>query len=115
MKNATFPVILVVLGVAWLVQGRGWLPDWHSVGAIGLVVAGAVVLFAEGITKTSIVTGPMLIYAGAAWYGHDQRLAGWDVIAPLGLIVLGVCLFASRLPAVPHDRRHGGGRRGDAP
>ena len=115
MKNASFPVILVVLGVAWLVQEIGWIPDWHIVGALGLVAAGVVVLFAEGITKTSIVTGPMLMFAGAAWYGHDQRLLGWNVIAPLGLIVLGACLFVSRLPAVPHDRQHAGSRRGDGP
>ena len=115
MKNVTFPVILVVLGVAWLVQEMGWIPDWHIVGALGLVAAGVVVLFAEGITKTSIVTGPMLMFAGAAWYAREQRLLGWNVIAPIGLIVLGVCLFVSRLPAVPHNRRRADGRRGDSP
>ena len=104
MKNAAFPVILIVLGAAWLVQELGWIPDWHIVGAIGLVLAGIVVLVAEGPTKASVVSGPMLIFAGAAWFARDHRLIGWNVIGPLALIVLGICLFVSRLPAVPHAR-----------
>lgn len=115
MKNAAFPAILIVLGVAWLVQELGWIPDWHIVGAIGLVVAGIVVLVAEGPTKTSVVSGPMLMFAGAAWYARDHRLIGWNVIAPLALIVLGVCLFVSRLPAVPYARGGDAAKREHGP
>jgi len=111
MKNLTLPLLLIALGAAWLLHNVGLLPDLRSVGAIALAGAGLAVLFLEGITKQSVVSGPMLIAAGATWYARDHNLLPWSILGPLLLIVFGVCLFISRLPAVPASRA----RRPDAP
>lgn len=112
MKNLTLPLLLIALGAAWLLHNVGMLPDLRSVGAIALAGAGLAVLFLDGITKQSVVSGPMLIAAGATWYARDHRLVPWSILAPVLLIVLGICLFISRLPAVPATR---GARRPVAP
>lgn len=107
MKNLTLPLLLIALGAAWLLHNVGLLPDLRSVGAIALAGAGLAVLFLEGITKQSVVSGPMLIAGGATWYARDHNLVSWSVLGPLLLIVFGVCLFISRLPSVPASRGRG--------
>jgi len=101
MKNLTLPLVLIALGAAWLLHNVGLLPDLQSVGAIALVCAGVAVLFLEGITRHSVVSGPMLIAVGGAWYARDQNLLAWAILGPVLLIVLGVCLFVSRMLSVP--------------
>ncbi len=105
MKNMSLPIVLITIGAVWLAHVLGWLPDLRSVGAIALVVAGVAVLAIEGITKASVVSGPMLIFSGGAWYAWDHELLTKGVIAPLFLIVLGLCIFAARMPSVPVSRR----------
>jgi hypothetical protein len=110
MRKMTLPIVLIVVGALWLTHALGFIPDLRSVGGLALVFAGIAVLVSEGINKASVVTGPMLIFCGAAWYAVEQGLVARVVVAPSFLIVLGLCLLASRLPSVraASDRRSQG-------
>lgn len=104
MREATLPILLMVFGAAWLAHELGWLPDWKMIGAILLIGAGVAVLASEGITKSSVVSGPMLIFGGAVWLARQHDLLEWNLILPIGLIAFGLCLFVARLAAVPRYR-----------
>ncbi|MGA2550247.1 MAG: hypothetical protein ABSF50_08860 [Burkholderiaceae bacterium] len=104
MKNAVFPVILILFGAAWLARELGWFHQIHLVLAVGLIVLGIAILLGEGINRSTVVTGPFLIYVGAAWLIHDQALVPDQVLWPVGVIVLGVLLFVARLPSIPQTR-----------
>ena len=61
MRNASLPITLIVVGVIGVVWYLGWFPNVESVTALALVAAGVLILITDGITKSSIVLGPMLI------------------------------------------------------
>jgi len=104
MRKMTLPIVLIVVGAVWLMHVLGLLPDVRAVGGFALIVAGIAVLVSEGITKSSVVTGPVLVFWGTAWLAHEQMDMPLRYIAPVFLIVLGLCLAAARLPGVPHSR-----------
>ena len=107
MKDAALPVTLIVIGLGWLAWHYGWLPDRDWVIAVGLIVAGAAVLAFDGLTKSSIVVGPLLIGVGAAWAVHAEYRVHWTVLIAWLLVLLGVLMLAARHPRFP-DRRPGG-------
>jgi len=79
--------------------------DW--IIAAGLVVGVAAVLYLDGITKKSIVTGPFLIATGIAWALHDRWRVTWIVLFPTLLIVLGVLMLFARGANIPERRMRG--------
>ena len=104
MKNTAGPLILVLLGIAWLLHELGWRIEWEVLGASALALAGVLVLALEGFTKSSVVNGPMLIFAGAGWYAYHERWFSWNLILPVAVILLGICLVLSRVSNL-HVRR----------
>jgi len=107
MRSMTLPIVLIVLGATWLLHSFGMLPDLRAVGGVALIIAGIAVLVSEGITRSSVVTGPVLMYWGGAWLAHEQLDISMRYLVPAFLIVLGLCLVAARLPGMPHSRGNG--------
>lgn len=101
MRDAALPVMLIVVGTLWLVWHFGWFPNVDWIIAAGLVLGGIAVLVVDGITKSSVVIGPFMIAAGAAWALHDHNRLTWTVLIPLLLILLGVLMLIARSPAIP--------------
>lgn len=101
MKNSLLPIALIVFGLAWLARETGWFSQIHMALALVLIVLGAAIVLTEGINRSSLVTGPILIYAGCAWFAYDQGYAARQILWPVGVVVLGILLFISRLPNVP--------------
>ncbi len=104
MRDTTLPIALIALGAAWLAYELGWLPESRAIDAVILIVVGAGVMATEGLTRSSVVTGPILIFAGLAWLAVQQRLVAWHLVWPLGAILLGILLFIARLPGIPERR-----------
>jgi len=104
MRDAGLPIALLSLGIAWLLDSLHWLPDIQWVWVIGLVGAGVAVLFLDGVTKSSIVTGPILIVVGVLSFFHQFHGLGWRYIVPVMLITAGATLLAARSPAIPASR-----------
>ena len=74
-----------------------------------MVLAGIAVLVMDGVNKQSIVSGPLLVYIGAAVYLHNQYWLGYSPLVALGMMILGCLLLLSRSDAVkfPYKSRKG--------
>jgi hypothetical protein len=104
MRDASLPVTLIVVGLAWLAWQFGWFPDVDWIIVIGLCVGGLAIMVFDGLTKSLVVAGPLLIGAGVAYGVHLQYRVYWVVLAPCLLVLLGVLMLAARHPRFP-DRR----------
>jgi chromate transport protein ChrA len=105
MKDAALPVIMIVLGLAWLLDSLHWLPNVHWLWILGLAGAGAAIMVLDGITKSSIVAGPLLMLAGLLSFFRQYYGLGWRFIVPILLIAAGSLMLAARSPAIPDSRR----------
>ncbi len=101
MKNATFPIILIALGTFLLLHSLHLVPDIRWLWIVGLILAGIVVLVTDGITKSSIVAGPLLILTGVLQYFRLEYDLGYRIIIPILLIALGVLLLIARSGTIP--------------
>jgi hypothetical protein len=107
MRDASLPITLIIVGCAWLLWYYRLFPDIDWIIAAGLIVGGMGVLYLDGITKKSIVTGPFLIASGIAWALHDRWRVTWFVLIPTLLIFLGVLMLIARGASIPERRLRG--------
>ncbi|WP_292934481.1 hypothetical protein [Noviherbaspirillum sp.] len=104
MKDSIWPVTLIVLGLTWLLNSLDWLPDVHWLWILGLAGAGVAILVLDGVTKSSIVAGPMLILAGLLSFFRLYHGLSWRFIIPIMLIAAGTFMLAARSPSIPESR-----------
>ena len=104
MRNASLPITLIVVGVIGVVWYLGWFPNVESVTALALVAAGILILITDGITKSSIVLGPMLVAVGTSVWMHDAYRLRWWLLVSILLIVLGVLMLVARDARIPERR-----------
>ena len=104
MRDAALPIILIVLGAAWLLNSLHWLPDVQWLWILGLSGSGVAILAMDGITKSSVVAGPLLILAGILSFFHQYHALGWRFIVPIMLIASGSTMLVARSPAIPESR-----------
>ena len=99
-----FPLLLIIVGGLWFLNSMDWFPATASIVAALFFIAGCLILLLDGINKQSVVSGPMLIYAGAAVYLHTQYWVGFSPLVALGMMVLGCMLLLSRSSIVPYKQ-----------
>jgi CHASE2 domain-containing sensor protein len=104
MRDAGLPITLIVIGSAWLLWYFRLFPDIDWIIAVGLVLGGIAVLYLDGMTKNSIVAGPILIATGIAWALHDRWRVTWFVLMPMLLVLLGVLMLIARRANIPEQR-----------
>lgn len=104
MRNAALPITLIIVGVIGVIWYLGWFPNVESITAVVLIIAGALILITDRITKSSIVLGPMLIAVGASVWLHDAYRLRWWLIVSILLIVLGGLMLVARDPRIPEHR-----------
>ncbi len=104
MRDAALPITLIVVGLVWLAWYFGWIPDRSVLVSGGFIVAGIAILVADGLTKTSIVSGPFLIAMGIAWWLHDERDWSFRLIIPAMLVLLGVLMMIARNASIPERK-----------
>ena len=107
MRDATLPVVLIAGGFAMLGWNYGWIPDLNTLVAIALVVAGVAIMLLDGLTRQSLVAGPVLIAMGVAWYGFVEL--GWRsrLIIPTLMIFAGLMMLAARFAPLPTSKAKG--------
>lgn len=104
MKGATFPLLLIVIGVIWFLRSTGLAPETSSLVALFLVIAGLAVLILDGFNKATVVNGPLLMYAGAAVYLHYSELWRVSSLIALGMVLLGFLMLIARSSLIPYKR-----------
>jgi CHASE2 domain-containing sensor protein len=104
MRDAGWPITLIVVGSAWLLWYYRLFPDIDWSIAVGLVLGGIAILYLDGMTKNSIVSGPTLIATGIAWALHDRWHVTWFVLMPMLLVLLGVLMLIARRANIPERR-----------
>ena len=104
MRNTGLPITLIVVGSAWLLWYFRLFPDIDWIIAVGFVLGGSAVSYLDGMTKNSIVAGPILIASGIAWALHDRWRVTWFVLMPMLLVLLGVLMLIARRPNIPERR-----------
>jgi hypothetical protein len=113
MRGAALPVALIVFGFAGLAWYYDLFPDIDTLISLGLACGGAGILYFEGLSKASVVSGPALIAAGSAWALHSHRGVSWLALVPAMFVVVGALMLVARSPRVPErSRRRGAGAQG---
>lgn len=105
MKDATLPIVLIAVGGLWLLHNLDWIPDTRWIAAWVLVIAGAAVLALEGLTKKSVIGGPLMIGLGVLWMLRLKHFIELDIVLPCALILLGALMLIARHPAIPDIRQ----------
>ena len=98
--SLSLPLFLILFGAIWFLKSTDILPATSTL----MAVVGIIVMVFDGINKQSVVSGPMLIYAGAAVYLHTQYWVGFSPLVALGMMVLGCMLLLSRSSIVPYKQ-----------
>lgn len=102
--DATLAIALIAAGTLWLLYSLGWVPDVRWVAGWTLIGSGVLILFFDGITRKSVVGGPLLIILGLLWFAHLEWRSPASVLAPIAMIALGLLLLFARLPFIPEAR-----------
>ena len=107
MKDAALPVLLIIIGGAWLLKNLNWLPEVHWLWILGFIGAGVAILMLDGITKSSVVAGPMLILAGVLSFLRQYHALEWRFIIPIMLIGIGMFMLIARALSILESRTLG--------
>lgn len=108
MKSVAWPIVLITLGSLWFLKSTALLPDTPILLALLLSLAGVGIFLIDGLNKTSLVSGSMLIYAGAAVYFLEIRGLRFSHVVSLGMVLFGVLLLLAQSARIPERslRRH---------
>lgn len=96
MRGIVFPVALIVIGAGWLLNEMNYFPSVSWIVIIGLFVAGCAVLALEGVNKSTIVLGPMLIAGAVTTFLRQQYGLGLSVQWPVLLMLCGCLMLLAR-------------------
>jgi hypothetical protein len=107
MRDSVVPITLIAAGALWLLFNLDWVPSFDWVVTLVLIGSGVAILILEGITKKSVVGGPLLIALGVTWFLHFRFGIHWRFLAPSLFIVTGALMLAARMAAIPDVRRSG--------
>ncbi|WP_373741550.1 hypothetical protein [Neisseria sp.] len=103
MRQASLalPLFLIIFGAVWLLKTADILPETSTLVAAGIAATGVIVLVTDGINKQSVVSGPFLVYIGAAVYLYHRYYFAFSPLIAMGMVVLGLLLLLSRSNVVP--------------
>ncbi|MGL4231319.1 MAG: hypothetical protein ACRDAM_14075 [Casimicrobium sp.] len=107
LRDATFPILLIVGGLALLAWNLGWIPEWNTLVAVAFILAGIAVLVFDGVTKKSVVAGPVLIAAGIGWYGYFELAWRSRLVIPLLMIFAGFMMLIARFAPIAETKESG--------
>ena len=104
MRDSIFPITLVAAGAVWLLFNLDWIPSFDWLVTLILIGSGVGILLIEGVTKKSIVGGPLLIAIGVTWLLHFYVGVRWRFLAPSLCIIAGILMLIARADSIPEMR-----------
>ncbi len=94
------PIALIVIGSGWLMHRLDVFPSVNWIVILALLFAGIAVLLLEGVNKSTVVIGPMLIAGGVTTFLQQHYDFSRSIQIPLLLILCGVLMLVSRSPRI---------------
>jgi hypothetical protein len=88
-QKLTVPILIITVGVAWLLNTLNVVPDVDWVWSLGLLAAGILTLTIGGITKTTLVVGPLLLVGSVFSVLRQTGRLQEQTEIPLLVIILG--------------------------
>lgn len=99
--SVSLPIVLITLGSLWFLKSTYLLPETSTLLALLLAAAGVILFVIDGFNKSSLVTGPMLMYGGAAVYLYDSAGLRLSHVLSLGMVLMGILLLLARSDRIP--------------
>ena len=98
------PIIIILFGIAWLLNSFNVIPGVDWLWTIGLAAAGIVSIVVGGLTKFTIVIGPFLVIA--SFFSVLRQTGRLDINyeVPILIIVLGVLMMVAQLSKLPAQK-----------
>ena len=92
-----FPILIITLGVAWLLNTQHVLPgvDWIWTGSLG--VCGVLVLVVSGVNKFTFVLGPFLVAGSILSVLRQTGHLTLNIEVPVLFIITGLLLLLAYL------------------
>ncbi|QEL56180.1 hypothetical protein [Chromobacterium paludis] len=103
-RGAALPIALICIGGVWLLKSAAWLPNTPTLLALLLFAAGVLLFAVDGFNKSTLVSSPLLAYAGASIYAMDQLNLAASHFMAFGMVLAGVLLLIARSDRVPERR-----------
>jgi len=100
-KRLVVPILIIVVGVAWLLNVMGVIPgvDWIWTGC--LAAAGILTLALGGVNKLTVVVGPFLIVASVCSILRQTGRLPIDYEIPILTILIGCLLLLAYVLDLP--------------
>ena len=99
-RDLVIPILLLVFGVGWLLNGMGFIPGIDWTWSIGLAACGIMTL-ASGLTRRTFVNGGFLITASALSIARQQFGMELKIEVPLLVIAYGGLMLIGNLLKLP--------------
>ena len=98
------PIIIILFGIAWLLNSMSVIPGVDWLWTIGLAAAGIASIMVGGLTKFTIVIGPFLVIA--SFFSVLRQTGRLDINyeVPILIIVLGVLMIVAQLSNLPAEK-----------
>ena len=110
MRKFFAPILIMIVGLAWLLNVLKVLPGVNWIWTLGLAAVGIVLLAVEKINKVNFVAGTFLIVASIFSIMRQTGHLNADIEVPLLTIVLGFLIFLSLAVRLPVPRWYDTGR-----
>ena len=103
-KRLIPPVLVILVGVAWLLNAEKLISGVDWVWTIGLAAAGISTLLFGGCNRLTMVIGPFLLIASVTSILRQTGVLSTDIEIPVLTIVLGVLWLITSLLKLPVPR-----------
>ena len=100
-KHLALPLLVILLGVAWLLNAIKFMPDVDWIWTAGLGTVGVMTLGLCGLNKFSMVIGPFFIIASITSVMRQTGNIVLETEIPVLIIVFGCLLLLVQAVKVP--------------
>lgn len=100
-KRFIVPTLIILLGVAWLLNVREIIPGVDWIWTVGLAAVGILTLAVGGLNKLTVVIGPFFLTASLFSILRQTGQMSLDLEVPLLTITLGILLLLVQLLNLP--------------
>ncbi|MEO6784681.1 MAG: hypothetical protein ABI318_01005 [Chthoniobacteraceae bacterium] len=94
-------LLIVALGVAWLLNAKGVMPELDWIWIIGLGVSGILLLTVTRLDRFNFVAGLSLIVSSVLAALRQSKKIDVNIEAPVLFITIGVLLLLAQLLPLP--------------